>query len=238
MTETNGAKDDSLSAAGETREPNAEHAAAVGAADPRPEDDAAVPAAGGTFGVDSDHSGYGEGRSLPGDEQDDLIDVGSSDDEMPPLPNVPADGAVPAHGGTFGVTHDQSGYRAAAGQPGAAPFEQQPAYGTPQPAQYGGFAPPAGTPEMVPPQYGGTSTAQQGRDTLALLALFLGVVGAGCMLIPNWAWMVGGVLGLIGVVLGAMRLNGSSRFLALLGVIAGGVAVLIAIATAVVVYLV
>lgn len=271
MTDTNGAKDDTRLTPEDANEHNT-----------------VVPANGGTFGVDGDESGFGQG-SLPGeagaaadavaesavagsasgdmagtgDVLDARIDASGLDnagdganggyDSSIDLSDIDrdfnADGngasTVPAEGGTFGVTHDASGYQSVDGHANAAPYgdnfgaAQAQVHATPGFGQgeFGAFSPPAETPAMAPPQYG-TETAGAKTDVVAVAALVIGIVALLLMILPSFAYMVGGGLGIVAIVLGAMRMRGSSRTLALLGAVAGCLAVVIAVATAVLVYVI
>lgn len=103
---------------------------------------------------------------------------------------------------------------------------------------HGAFLPPEGTPAMAPPQFGTQPNSKPRVDFAAHVALALGIVAMLLLLLPSWAYLAGGVLGIGAVVLGAMRLPGASRGAAIIGLIAGFVALAIAVATAVLVYLV
>ncbi|MGO1545500.1 MAG: hypothetical protein ACTHXA_14300 [Gulosibacter sp.] len=247
MTDTNGAK-------GEPR------------ATPEDAEDAheVVPAAGGTFGVGSDESGFGN-APLPSDAEpvddaqasssgdhtidagglepstaessdsyDSHIDVGQLDPDI--ASGNGGNDSVPANGGTFGVTHDESGYQSASGHPDATPYGGS-GLGSAQ-GEFGAFSTPAGTPEMAPPQFGAEAPAASGSDTLAYVAVALGILALLLLMLPSWTWIAGGVLGVAAAVLGAMRIKSPGKPFAIIGLIAGIVAIAIAAATAVVVFIV
>lgn len=182
------------------------------------------------------------GADLPvdsnGQAYDSSIDLSDIDRDF----NADGNGAsaVPADGGTFGVKHDESGYQSVDGHPNAAPYGDN--FGAAQPGfgqgEFGAFSPPAETPAMAPPQYGAVAEAKSGMDTLAITGAVLGVLALLLMLLPSWSYMAGGVLGIIAVVLGAMRMQGPSRVFGILGVVTGCLAVIIAVATAVLVYVI
>lgn len=237
MTDTNGAKDDTRLTQGNANE-----------------HDSIVPADGGTFGVDGDESGFGN-HPLP-DHQPIDQDVGidavgidvdgstntNSYDSNIDLNEVDRDfnegsnGAttVPAEGGTFGVTEDRSGYRTASGNPTAAPYGDN--YGVPNHGDFGAFSPPAETPAMAPPQYGTQVDARPKPGALDYLAAALGFIAVLVMVLPSIAYMIGGVLGIVAVVLGAMGMRGPGRLFAVIGVITGSIAIMVAVATALLVH--
>lgn len=182
------------------------------------------------------------GTELPGQSNgegyDSSIDLSDIDRDF----NADGNGAsaVPADGGTFGVQHDESGYQSVDGHPNAAPYGEN--FGAAQPGfgqgEFGAFSPPAETPAMAPPQFGAAPEAKPGADVLAISALAVGVLALLLMLLPSWSYMAGGVLGILAVVLGAMRMHGPSRTFGILGVVTGCLAVIIAVATAVLVYVI
>ncbi|RRJ87591.1 hypothetical protein EG850_04620 [Gulosibacter macacae] len=234
-------------------------------------DEAAVPAAGGTFGIEHDASGFGahqtpapanwgaqsaEAQGL--DAQG--VDAQGSDAHSPAAePAIPAawpqpqpvstpesttvrelvregNRQVPAGGGTFGVTVDESGYEAAAGRPVAGPAADA-GFGVPAAPRansFDGLGQGAAGREFSAPQFG-TGAAEQ-ASPMPLVALVLAVLALLILCLPGWAWIVGGVVGAIAIALGLAGMRGARKSLARLAVAGGVIAVLIAIATAVVVF--
>lgn len=227
----------------------------------READDALVPAAGGTFGVTDDRSGFGAPtadeapeRTAPeadparadaaeparADAADDAIDHDAVDELAGDERRASADAheRLPADGGTFGVTDDRSGYAAPAGRPLSGPGAGYAAPAGPRPG-FDGYGPGADGREFAPAQYGRAPESPATADrstTTGLVALVLAVVALVLLCIPGWAWIVAAAVAPVAVVLGALSLRSSRRY-ALLALIGGGIALLIAIATAIVVLL-
>lgn len=219
------------------------------------DDDASiVPAAGGTFGVEDDHSGFG-GAPLPDGsvvaQHDQALAANSVPAAWPQQPQHDArptetvdeivregNRQVPAGGGTFGVTVDESGYEGAPGRPSAGPAGVS-KFGVPPTAKTGfdDFAPGAEGREFRSPQFG-TATSTETGGVLPMIAIALAVLALVILCLPGWAWIVGGVVGLAAIIIGAMSLKRTRRTMAMLGAIGGAIAVLIAIATAIFVFLV
>lgn len=212
-----------------------------------------VPASGGSFGVAGDESGFGQhpvsserrevgsdaaidpsDTDLAGDSARDAYDgnIDLTEIDRDFSGEVGAAGAVPADGGTFGVVQDESGYRSSTGNPNAAPHGS----GFSSPGEYGAFSPPAGAPAMAPPQYGTAAAASAKPDATAYAVAALGILAVLLTLLPSWAYIAAGVLGAAAIVFGVVRRREPGRWLANLGVIAGFIAVAIAVATVVVVY--
>lgn len=219
----------------------------------------AVPAAGGTFGVTDDDSGYGAATgahpvtnpagdasvaaddriqrarpALPDAETD--ADAGAAA-EPATVDAVLRDGnrEVPASGGTFGVTEDESGYQA----PGQRPFvpgraREQEMPGMPANAGYG----PAVEGQFAPTQYGQEPEQAPVPQALAYIALGLAFFALIALMIPGWAWIVGGVLGVGAVVAGVLGMRKSNRSLSMIATAGGAVAVALAVATLVVLLIV
>ena len=155
---------------------------------------------------------------------DDAIDEAAIDEAARPTAAPDDERAVPAAGGTFGVTVDESGYA-----PVGAPRGYGPAPASaPHPA---GFERQADGREFAAPQFGREAREPLGTP-LGLVALVLAVLALVALLVPGWAWIVGGALGVVAVALGAGALRSSRRY-ALLALIGGGIAVVVAIATAI-----
>ncbi|MDJ1370023.1 hypothetical protein [Gulosibacter molinativorax] len=183
-----------------------------------------------------DASGAEAGGATTTARYDSNIDLSGMDRDLDANGN--GTNAVPAEGGTFGVTHDASGYQTATGHPNASPYGD--GFGAGPGAQgngqFGAFSPPAETPAMAPPQYGTQVDARPRPTSTDYVAAALGIIALLLMLLPSFAYMVGGVLGVVAVVLGGMRLRGPGRTYALIAVITGCIAVAIAVATALLVY--
>lgn len=229
-------------------------------------DEAAVPAAGGTFGIEHDASGFGAHQTpapanwgaQPAEAQG--VDAQGIDVQAPaaepalpaawpqPQPVSPPESTtipelvregnrqVPAGGGTFGVTVDESGYEAAAGRPVAGPAADA-GFGVPAAPRansFDGVGQGAAGREFSAPQFG-TGTAEQ-ASPLPLVALVLAVLALLILCLPGWAWIVGGVVGAVAIALGVAGMRGARKSLARLAVAGGVIAVLIAVATAVFVF--
>lgn len=214
--------------------------------------EAAVPAAGGTFGVTDENSAYGATGDAHPDQQ--LDDSAVAADERiqrarPVLPETDAEPAtveavvrdgnreVPAAGGTFGVTEDNSGYQAPGQRPfvpGRAREEETP--GMPANAGYA----PAVEGQFAPTQYGHEPEPEQSTapQTLAYVALGLALFALIALMIPGWAWIVGGVLGVGAVIAGVIGIRRSNRSLSMIATAGGVVAVALAVATLVVLLIV
>ena len=213
-----------------------------------------VPAAGGTFGVEDDHSGFGTGDfadSTPAVRHEEALAANEVPAAWPqqPQPDAAApetvdevvregNRQVPASGGTFGVTVDESGYEGAPGRPNAGPSGVS-KFGVPPSAKSGfeGYAPGAEGREFAAPQFGTTTdTTEEPAGFTPMIALGLAVIALVILCLPGWAWIVGGIVGVVALVLGAVSMRGPRRSMAMLGAVGGALAVLIAIATAVFVF--
>ena len=203
------------------------------------DDSNAVPAAGGTFGIDGNSPGYGEDdvENRPAAEPRSMDAVqGAAPVET--VDEVVREGnrQVPASGGTFGVTHDESGYEDAPGRPSAGPNDVS-KFGVPPQARSGfdGYAPGAEGREFAEPQFGAESTVET-SNTLPIVTAVLGVLALIALAFPGWSWIVGGVLGLAAIAVGTIAIKGSRTLLAGAGLIAGIIAAVVAAVTAVFVY--
>ncbi|WP_311478595.1 hypothetical protein [uncultured Gulosibacter sp.] len=212
--------------------------------------EAAVPAAGGTFGVTDEDSGYGAASGAhPVNPAGDAA-VAADDRIERARPMLPETGAepstvdavvrdgnreVPAAGGTFGVTEDNSGYQA----PGQRAFmperaREQEMPGLPPNAGYA----PATEGQFAPTQYGHAPAQAPVPQTVAYTALVLAVGALVALMFPGSAWIVGGVLGVGAIVAGVIGMRQSNRMLSMLATGGGAVAVALAVATLVVLLIV
>lgn len=105
-------------------------------------------------------------------------------------------------------------------------------------AASGGYGNSQQTSNLGPTQYGEQPASGGSADTFAYVALGLALVALLLLCFPGIAWMFGGGLGVLAVIAGFLGTRGQKRQLAWLGVVGGGIAVALAIATAIVVYVV
>ncbi|WP_271985593.1 hypothetical protein [Pseudoclavibacter terrae] len=116
----------------------------------------------------------------------------------------------------------------------------QPQYGAPQQGQYGS-AQQAPYGQQPGQHFGGQGYGQQPKapaPVLGIIAVALGALSLLLLLLPGWAYIVSLVFGLGAVGLGIAGLRapkGLGRTLAVVGLVTGGLAVLIALATLIVV---
>lgn len=233
-----------------------------------------APAAGGTFGVTSDESGYGTGpttdelardrapmvdesgasysganftpdsedyAAVPRDYSEAADDNLSADEFIDP--NDGYSSSSYSSGNYSGDSYEGGNYETAA-DPYAAPAHpdsrgdqvanlqldearrNHPAYG-----QFNNDYARQSSADHA-------GNAGQSGGTLAYVALACAILGLILLCIPGIAWIFGGVLGVAGVVTGFLATRGKHREFGWLAVAGGGIAVALAVATAIVVYLV
>ena len=92
-----------------------------------------------------------------------------------------------------------------------------------------GYA-PAIEGQFAPTQYGHEPELEQttAPQTLAYVALGLALFALIALMIPGWAWIVGGVLGVGAVIAGVIGMRRSNRSLSMIAT-AGGVLVVLLI---------
>ncbi|MFD2674457.1 hypothetical protein [Gulosibacter bifidus] len=223
-----------------------------------------APAVGGTFGVTDDQSGFGEGSVTDrlardrapmqdesgatysganysadaagyGDVPREYADAAGGDDLQADEFIDPNDGAEQAgaaagqgaFGDDYGVPSASYGYRTDASVAGA---------GTPnQPGPSGQYGATAEN-GLGPTQYGAANSAAKPAGTLPYVAVAVAILALIALCIPGWAWIVGGVLGALAVGLGFVATRGENKQFGWLAVAGGGIAVALAVATALVVY--
>ena len=154
-------------------------------------------------------------------------------------PETP-DWGAPASGSTWGT--DVSSPTPAGPPPGAAPYGTAPGYGPPGPAAYGppayGAGPYGGVPGYqaygaYPAGYG-YGSGLPSVNGLATASMVLGIIS----LVTFFCWGLGAVLGVVGIILGAVALSriksGAAdpqpRGQALAGVICSSISVAITVA--------
>lgn len=212
------------------------------------EHETAVPAAGGTFGVTADDSGFGQHEAAVDAAAPQNLESGDRIERALPEQATPSAGAptagapagtveaiirdgnrdVPASGGTFGVTEDESGYQAPGGRP-LVPGRVREDEGTALPPHPGYGQ----TPETFgEPEFGQAIATEKQSDMLAYIGLGFAFLGLILLLIPGWAWVGGGVAGIIALACGAVAISRKQqRGIAGLAIAGGAIALAIAIAT-------
>lgn len=260
--------------------------------------DELAPAAGGTFGVTKDESGFGQGPvtdelardrapidesgasysganyspdapaygSVPreysdaaGEDNNELQtdEFISAQDTAQPAQhgyateredNYPADAAdtygIPANAGTTGASNEHGGFAQYAADAGATNISNDQttmgaagaAYSQAAPYGYGDSA------EATPTMYGNEPTTPA-NSTLPIIAVIFAVLALGLLCLPGIAWMFGGAAGVIAVITGFMATRTAqpattNKQFGWLAVAGGGIAIALAVATAIVVYLV